>query len=374
MKLRRMIVELIMFLSIILFMHKCFYAEYGVMDYYLFSDFPYQIRLICEILILSYLGVNLAHILGYYICGKVSGYKLISIEIYSIFLRKKDGKLLLERYKGRRGLHVNMAPPEFNDGNYSFALYNAGAIVAFMVVVAIVSVVMIYYSVLGWSLPLLYQFCVFIYFFMNAMNYMLPLQRNGMSVVKKNYLLKRNYKLRRAYWNTSTAYAGLFMGNRLREQPKELFVLPDEKEMSNPISAEIAWLRMNRLIDEAKFEEADRLIDFMLSDSCSLSDLQKKYTLLEKIYIELITANRADVIKSLLNGDICLFMKQHSKAVTVIRTAYALECLYYENSSKAEEYWDKFFTQVKNEPYPADVAAEIDLINLVRRITENKVQ
>ena len=363
-----MVVAMLIGTAIVFFAHICFYKEYGVLDYYLFADFNHHLLICAAILFVSMLGTYAAHLLGYLICGSLSGYKLISIEIYGFIFRQKSGKLTVEKYNGRSGIYVNMAPPEFADGHFPFALYNVGAIVAFITVSLIALSVVLFYFFADVPLVALYWFCVFIWFFWNAVLYLLPVECKSISVLKKNRLLKSSYNIRRAFWNANTVYAELKKGTRLREQPAELFILPSQEEMVNSISAEIAWLKLNRLLDEESFEKADKLVDFIISDRCELSDFKKNIAVLDKIYIELINSCRPDVIESLLREDIRLFMQQNSKFITVVRTELALALLYYKDIGTTADYRVRFSECIKNEPYPANISAEIDLVNLAERI------
>lgn len=373
MKTRRITATMLMAASIVVFAHICFYKEYGVYDYYLFSDMEYQLLICAAILFLSMLGTYFAHFAGYFICGKISGYELISVEVHGFVFRCKNGKFSIRKYKGRHGIFVNMSPPEFSDGKFPFALYNVGAVIAFSIVSLITFFFVLFYFLSDIPLPAFYWFCVFIWFFSHVVLYLLPVDRKSIGVLKRISTLKNSIELRRVYWQASMAYAGLLNGTRLREQPDELFSLPAEEYMSNSVAAEITWLRMNRLLDEGSFEEADRLIDFMISDKCAISDFKKKSAVLEKIYITLInkTVNSSEA-EALLNDDIRLFMLQNRDFITVIRLEFALALLYYKDMKKASEFRERFARCLKNEPYPANIAAEIDLVELAERTAEEK--
>lgn len=369
MKTRRITATMLVAAAIVVFAHICFYKEYGVSDYYLFSDMEYQLLICAAILFLSMLGTYFAHFAGYFICGKISGYELISFELHGFVFRRENGKFTICKYKGRHGIFVNMSPPEFSDGKFPFALYNAGAVIAFSIVALITFFLVLFYFFSDIPLPALYWFCAFIWFFSHAVLYLLPVDRKSIGVLKRISMLKNSYELRRAYWKSSMAYAGLLKGTRLREQPAELFVLPAEEYMSNSVAAEIAWLRMNRLLDEGSFEEADRLIDFMISDKCAISDLKKKAALLEKIYITLINnAGNSSETEALLSDDIRLFMLQNRDFITVIRLEFVLALLYYKDMEKASECRAQVTRCIKNMPYPADAAAEIGLVELAEKI------
>lgn len=359
---RRNVISLLFALLMSFFVMLCIYFEYGHIDSYLVLSLLSEI-LVCElILFLSSYLCRVAHLLGYLVCGILSGYKFVSAEIFGFVFRKEEEHISVDRYRYTKSVRVAMEPPEYNDGNFSYALYSLGGVIIY----SSLSFVLLICSgicFITWSyMPSAYFFCAFSICAANAVLYMLPVSKGNISVFTLMRLLNKNPENRRAYHNSLMITALIFKGMRLREQPRELFDVSDFSDLSGFITADMLWHRMCRFLDEGNLKDADEMIGYILRDETKLSVFTKNLAQLEKIYIELITYCREDVIKSLLTDSILDFMTKNSDRITVIRVEYALSLLYYYDNRAAEMHLERFRKKIEKFPYPADISFDMDLI------------
>ena len=98
--------------------------------------FIYLLKSITDFVIPILLSMLLAipfmvitHEAGHLICGLLTGYRFVSFRVFSVMLLRENGKLKWEKHKvpGTAGQCL-MAPPQKENGNYPYRLYNLGGI------------------------------------------------------------------------------------------------------------------------------------------------------------------------------------------------------------------------------------------------------
>lgn len=312
----------------VVFGRFCFINEYG--EYYLLYVDMIKVFLSCAVvLFVSMVATYICHILGHITAGTLTGYKLIAVEAYSLILRKTDGKFLFVRQKGKKGIYVRMSPPEYNNGKFPFVLYRYGAVIAFLAVAAVLAGLLIFYLYREVYFVSFYLFCSLMWFVMNMLIYMLPVKKGARSVSAEIKMMKRDENIRRAVWTLKKAYTDIHQGIRLRAQPDDRFYMPEKEYLSNDITSELVWLKLYRYLDMLDFENAEKMADILLSEECNQTEVVKNTVLLEKIFIELVTLHRSEVIGNMLTPQADIFMKRNSGLITVKRVRYALALLYY---------------------------------------------
>ncbi len=366
---RRNVISFIFASVMIIYFVFCIYQEYG---YIALSP---QILLLPEIItaeaviIATSVFCRISHIAGYLICGLMSGYKFISAEIFGFVFRKENGHIAADKYKYRKTVNVAMEPPEMQDGNFPFVLYRLGGVLIY----SFFTVVMLSFSLIlffSWEFMLSAMFfCSFSLFAANAVLYMLPVRKGAIGVFPLIRLLKNDEIARELYYRCAVITAGIYKGIRLSEQDSRLFAEPSDADFSDNIRSEILFKKMWRFLDEKNFSEAERIIDLILDERTVMSDNLKNYARLERIFIELVTEKREEVIKSFLSDDIIYFADKNQDTLCVLRLKYALARFYYYNEKDAELYKDKFIklSTLSSSRYPADAVTDIELFNIISR-------
>lgn len=111
----------------------------------------------------------------------------------------------------------------------------------------------------------------------------------------------KNPQALRAFWLQLTINAYLVEGARLRDLPEEWFVLPSEEDMQNGLVASLGVICANRLMDERRFAEADRLMAHLTAGPFAVAGLHRGLMMCDRIYCELIGENRLDVIDAMMS-------------------------------------------------------------------------
>ena len=151
-------------------------------------------------------------------------------------------------------------------------------------------------------------------------------------------------------------------GVRIKDMPAEWFTVPTDEAMKNSMAAARGVFACNRLMDEERFAEADELMAHLLSIESGMVGLHRSLLICERIYVELITQNRREVIDEKLTKNLQAFMKAMKDNISILRTQYAIALLHEGDKEKAETIKAQFEKRAKTHPYPHEVAPERDLM------------
>lgn len=316
-------------------------------------------------IIFSQYAQIIIHETGHLIFGLLSGYKLVSFRIGKIILLKIDNKIKVKKFNltGTLGQCL-MEPPKLINNRMPVMLYNYGGVIMNFIISIILIVIS---NQLINSIIIKYILETFavtgIYY---ALTNGIPLETNTINNDGLNaMILIKNKDAQKAFWIQLMANAELTKGKRPKDLPKEWFYLPNEKEMTNNITATIGILYCDRLLDEHKFKKANKVITKLLENESNIVGIHKHLIIANKIYCELLE-NNIEKATALLTESQKKFMKAMKDFPSIIRTEYAIEAIInkdYEKSSKILEIFEK---QKETYPYKADIEAEEELINIIK--------
>ncbi len=346
------------------FFKFCIVREYGASHEYYVDIWSLYLN-IAMVFLAVMISIYVMHILGYLIAGLLSGYKLISIELYRFVIRKTDGKFHLVYKKGKKGVYVRMSPPDYNDGQFSFVLYRVGAVIGFSVIAFISGIVVIYFLLIDLNFAAFYTACVCLLFVCNLILYLMPVSKGLPSVFTEIRQLKKDKYVRKSMWILKKAYTDLHQGISLAEQPEERFYDIDEKYLSDRIVSEILWLKMYRYLETGDFANADKTADMLLSEKCGQCTDVKRFVALEKIFISLVLETSAESTETLLTPDIERFIKKRKDNINVKRVNYALALLYCNDPEMASVTKTELEKAISNLDSKADIMTEKDLMKVV---------
>lgn len=308
------------------------------------------------------------HEAGHLVFGLLSGYQFSSFRVFSFMWMKENGKIRLKRLSlAGTGGQCLMSPPDMTDGKIPVMLYNLGG--SLMNVVA-GSVFLILFFVFD-SLPILSTLMLifavigFAYAIMNGV----PMRMGTVDNDGYNaFALTRNSEAMFAFWLQLKANELISKGTRLKEMPDEWFRVPSDEEMKNSMVAVRGVFACNRLLDARKFDEADRLMAHLLEIDSGIVGLHRNLLICDRIYAELITENRREVLDEMLSKEQIKFMKQMKNFPSVLRTSYTYALLCEHDEKKAKQVQMQFEKCAKTYPYPNEVQAERELMEIAEGI------
>ena len=302
------------------------------------------------------------HEAGHLVFGLLSGYRFCSYRIFSLMWLRQDKKICFRRFSlAGTGGQCLMEPPELADGEIPVVLYNLGGSLMNVIVSC---VFLLLWWVLGRSslLASVFLMAALVGFAFAAMNG-IPMRMGAVDNDGYNALvLKRDKAALRAFWIQMKVSAETARGKRLREMPAEWFAVPTDEAMKNSMMATLGVFACNRLMDEQRFTEADKLMERMLTNGSGMAGLYRGLMICDRIYVELIGEARRELIADWLGKEQRKLMKSMKTYPSVIRTEYALALMADRDSAKAEKIMARFEKCARHYPYPGDIASERELL------------
>ena len=308
------------------------------------------------------------HEAGHLVFGLLSGYGFCSFRIFGLMWVKQGGRIQFKRYSlaGTSGQCL-MAPPDLVEGKIPVLLYNLGGVWMNLLTggvflglfflcrgVPVLAAVMLMLAVAGLLLAVV-----------NGV----PLRMGAVDNDGYNALiLTRNPEARSAYWIQMKVNEKITEGLRLKELPEEWFAVPSDEAMKNSMIAAVGALACNRLMDEGRFAEADRLMAHMLDIDSGMVGVHRGLLTCDRIYVELMTENRKEVLDGMLTKEQRKFIKQMKSSPAVLRTAYAYALLQNRDPRAADKYKAQFEARAKTYPYPSDIQSERELMELAEKV------
>lgn len=307
------------------------------------------------------------HEAGHLVFGMLSGYQFSSFRVFSLMWIKKKGKIKLKKLKiaGTAGQCL-MVPPDIKNNKIPYVLYNLGGGIM-NAIVSTIFLMIFFICIENKILSILILFFV-VEGYKTVIENLIPLHigdvdNDGYNVIA----LKKNPEAIKAFWTQMKIVEQNAKGIRLKDMPEEWFYIPSDNSMKNNMIATIGVFTCNKLIDEQKIDEADKLMERLLEIDSEIAGLHRKLLICDRIYIELIRDNRPEKIKEMLTEEQIKFMKSMKNYPSVLRTEYALSLLYEKNTTKAEEIKNQFEECVKNYPYSNDIISERELMELLKK-------
>lgn len=302
---------------------------------------------------------------GHLVFGLLSGYRFSSFRVFSLMWVKEGEKIKLRRLKmAGTGGQCLMSPPDIKDGMLPVVWYNLGGSLmniffgllflgAFFLCggVSYLSVILLLFALFGFALAIL-----------NGV----PLRTESIDNDGYNAIaLSKNAEAREAFWVQMKIVEESTKGVRQKDMPAEWFTAPSDEAMQNSMVAARGVFACSRLMDEENFAAADELMAHMLSIESGMAGAHRYLLVGERLYIELISQNRRDVVEGMLTQAQKSFMKAMKTYPSIIRTQYAYALLFEQDEAKAKDIRAQFEKHAKTYPYPHEIDSERDLMAIV---------
>lgn len=339
------------------------------------SSAPNTFAFYIFLLLMMYVAMFIQTIIhegGHLIFGLLTGYEFSSFRIGSLLWKKEDGKMKLKKYSlPGTGGQCLMRPPALMNGMFPVVLYNLGGVILNLLFAVLF--ILLGFSVGQKEQPILFFFCMisaFIGVFF-ALTNGIPMNTGTINNDGKNALsLKKNPKAMRALWIQLEVNHLLSTGTPLRKMKKEWFQPVSEEDMQNHMTAALATLRCNRLMEEQKYAQAKEEMNAIANSENALSGLNKNFLTNDMIFCELLESYEPAVIEQLLTKPQKQFMKSMKHYPSILRTQYALALIYEKNAKKADKIKLQFNKIVSTYPYPVEIEAEEKNMELAANIAK----
>ena len=152
-------------------------------------------------------------------------------------------------------------------------------------------------------------------------------------------------------------------GGRIRDVSAE--ALPEENDLSNPMTAALAVFHANRLLDAHRFDEARAEIDRLLAADSAIVGVYLQLLACDRMYLAALDGE-TERLSELRTPARQRFFKQMRINPSVLRTGYACALLADKDSAKADAYLARFEDVAKRYPYAGEIEGERELIALAK--------
>lgn len=310
---------------------------------------------------------TIIHEAGHMVFGMLTGYRFRSFRIFSFMWLKENGRIRLRRLViAGTGGQCLMAPPDFVDGKIPVMLYNFGGVIFNMAAgiifeglyfmtskMPLVSIVMQMGAVIGFAFAIL-----------NG----IPLKMGTVDNDGHNaFALRRSRDAQYGFWLQMKVNEQTAEGIRIKDMPDQWFQVPSDEEMKNSMTAVRGVLVCSRLMDTQRFDEADQLMEHLLEIESGIVGLHRHLMICDRMYIELITQNRQEVLKGMQSKEQKKIMKAMKHYPAVLRTEYAYALLAQRDTAKADKQKALFEKCAAAYPYPVEIRAEKELMDIARQ-------
>lgn len=352
-------------LGVILGLAMISFVEWQLPDGIGSSEKAYRICVMLVFLYLSFFIHIVLHETGHLIFGLMSGYQFSSFRIGTHMLMKENGKLVHRKIKiAGTGGQCLMIPPEMVDGKFPVVLYNLGGSIVNLVVAALMIPVFV-----AIDKSSVFALFVFLFIAMGAITGLsngIPMRTKTVDNDGYNAIsLGKSREAMRAFWIQMKTNEQLTKGIRTKDMPEEWFEVPSDDAMKNPMVATIGVYAASRMMDQHRFEEAGKLIDYMLKIETGMVALHRNLLICDQIYLELIGQNRSDRVEALYTKELKKFMKAMKTFPSVIRLEYAYLLLAEHDPESAAKSMAAFEKVAATYPYPNDINTERELMEIV---------
>ena len=306
------------------------------------------------------------HEAGHLVFGLLTGYRFISFRVYSFMWMKDNDRIRFKRMSiAGTGGQCLMAPPDLKDGKMPVQLYNYGGAIMNLIASAISGGLSLLCPAGSLFRPFLLMMLVtgIAYALMNGLPLRMSLANND---GRNAWDLARSPEAVQAFWTTMKMNELSARGVCLRDMPEEWFAVPDEEGMKNGITSSLGAVACSRLMEQGRFEEADALMERLLSQPNGIPGVLRKMLVCDRIYVELIRKNRPEALEGLRTKDQEKFMKSMKKFPSVLRTEYAYALLAEKDPEKAQKVMEMFEKTARTYPNPNDIEIERELMETAR--------
>lgn len=333
------------------------------------ADVALTLFLALVFFVLSFIIHIVVHEAGHMIAAMARGWKFLSFMIMGVVLNRRNGRLRLSRFSmaGAAGQCL-MLPPENGDTPFGIALYNAGGVLANLLLTVIVSVILFMPSMHHSLAAIVFLLCIIIVGLYLTIVNGIPHKLAGLPNDGLNMVSLRNDKFATMVFLRSMRLIGYLMQNDTSRLEAMTYMCDDrEINFSNPIHVmalssdlSLAMLRMD-------FDKANAIMQRAEPHISRMITIYRNELTLERIYLTLIRPHYPEDINWLLDKSISKYLQVQSIfRPSALRVQYALAVIHEADNSKAEKIYERFQRVSRKYYLQGEIKYEQQLVDFVR--------
>lgn len=307
------------------------------------------------------------HELGHLVCGLLTGYRFVSFRIFNFTFIKINGKVKMKKFAiAGTGGQCLLDPPEVPYEKVPMTWYNAGGVLANLVVLLLIL------PLLFLKLPPLWSTAIFIFFLVDVGIILIngiPMQVGGVGNDAYNMLLlRRSPGSKRGIVTQLRSNAMIQNGVRPKDMPDEWFEVPADVDYKNVFEVTIPLMAASRHIDEMDWEKARNEMETLYSHRDKIMPLYVKEIACELLYLLLISGETARA-SELLDKDLKKYIETYRKVMSSKERLLCAMALFIDNDrAKALEIYDNLKSRKDNYLLQGEVKSDLALMEIMLNV------
>lgn len=306
------------------------------------------------------------HEAGHLVAGLLTGYKFVSFRIFNLTFIKENDRLKVKRFSiAGTGGQCLLSPPDLPIEKIPVFWYNIGGVIANVIAFAI-------------ALPFLWIVdnpfaTIFVVVFI-AVDVILilmngiPMNRNGIYNDAGNIgMLRKNLKAKRGLMAQLESNALIQKGVRPKDMPDYIFSSDGDEEIDykNPLEVSIPLMRISRLVDCGKNEEAYKDFSDLYSHKDEIMGLYVKEIACELAYTAMMTG-RTEEAKALLDEELMKYITAYRRVMSSKeRVLFAKAIILDSDITKASEILNSLSERASGYLLQGEVSGDLDLMQKI---------
>ncbi len=307
------------------------------------------------------------HELGHLVCGLLTGYRFVSFRIFNYTFIRINGKVRMKKFAiAGTGGQCLLDPPEVPYNKVPMAWYNAGGVLANLVVLLLIL------PLLFLKLPPLWSTAIFIFFLVDVCIILIngiPMQVGGVGNDAYNMLLlHRSPESKRGIVTQLRSNAMIQNGVRPKDMPEEWFEVPTNVDYKNVFEVTIPLMAASRHIDEMDWDKARGEMEALYCHRDKIMPLYVKEIACELVYLLLISGETARA-SELLDKDLKKYIETYRKVMSSKERLLCAVALLIDNDrAKALEIYENLKSRKDDYLLQGEVKSDLALMEAMLNI------
>ena len=331
-----------------------------------------KISIVFVLVFVSFLIQIIIHEGGHLIFGLLSGYTFVSFRVGSATFVKDEGKWRIKKFNipGTGGQCLLM-PPEIDNENFPFVLYNLGGVLLNLIfgIIPIVSVI-VFEGLPPWLKGVFWVFgCVGIG---SALLNGIPLKAAGVANDGSNVIsMIKDKKARKAFYSQLRFNGLLSMGIRPRDMNISEYKLQEGADITSPLNTALILMEYNYDLDHMEFQKCRELLNSLNPYLNKVLGIYRYEIECEKIFLELVLNGDRNLVERLYDKELIKYINACKGMISKKRVMMSYELLFNGDEEKAMELYEQGKALAKSYPIKGEVEMELMLMDYLNSIRNN---
>lgn len=331
-----------------------------------------KISIVFVLVFVSFLIQIIIHEGGHLTFGLLSGYTFVSFRVGSATFVKDEGKWRIKKFNipGTGGQCLLM-PPEVDNENLPFVLYNLGGVLLNLIfgIIPIVSVIA-FEGLPPWLKGVLWVFgAVGI---VSALLNGIPLKAAGVANDGSNVIsMLKDKNARKAFYSQLRFNGLLSMGIRPRDMNISEYKLQEGADVTSPLNTALILMEYNYYLDNMEFQKCTELLNSLNPYLNKVLGIYRYEIECEKVFLELVLNGDRSLVERLYDKELIKYINACKGMISKKRVMMSYELLFNRDEEKAMELYEQGKALAKSYPIKGEIEMELmlmDYLNSIRNI------